>query len=99
MEAVALGEEPTKDVVIISDDETPTCSKKHCSKNPNCLNYLAQDRWEDSGERSLTSLHGLMPMLGYSEAALKAHLSATDLGPDPNLQTRESGLPVGLRVR
>jgi len=51
VEATTSGEEPTKDVVIISDDETPTCSKKHCSKNPNCLNYLAQGRWEDAGER------------------------------------------------
>ena len=49
VEAVASGEEPTKDVVIISDDETPTCGKKACSKNPNCLNYLGQDRWEDAG--------------------------------------------------
>jgi hypothetical protein len=51
VEATMSGEDPTKDVVIISDDETPTCSKKHCSKNPNCLNYLAQGRWEDAGER------------------------------------------------
>jgi hypothetical protein len=48
-EAVVPSEEPIKDVVIISDDETPTCSKKLCSRNPNCLNYLAQDRWEDAG--------------------------------------------------
>lgn len=40
-----------------------------------------------------------MPMLRCSEAALKAYLTATDLGPDPNVQTKESGLPVGLRVR
>jgi hypothetical protein len=51
VEATTSGEDPTKDVVIISDDETPTCSKKHCSKNPNCLNYLAQGRWEDEGKR------------------------------------------------
>jgi hypothetical protein len=57
VKAVASGEEPTtKDVVVISDDETPTCSKKHCSKNPNCLNYLGQDRWEDAGERLHISL-------------------------------------------
>ncbi|KAH9954829.1 hypothetical protein BJV74DRAFT_891746 [Russula compacta] len=78
-EAVVSGEGPEKDVVIISDNESPICSKKYCSKNPNCLNYLAQDRWEDA------------------EAALKAYLSATDLGPDPNHQTRKPSLPVGLR--
>ncbi|KAF8503303.1 cysteine proteinase [Russula emetica] len=79
VEPVISGEDPAKDIVVISDDETPTCSKKYCTKNPNCLNYLAQDRWEDA------------------EASLKAYLSATDLGPDPNLQTRKIGLPVGLR--
>jgi ubiquitin carboxyl-terminal hydrolase 48 len=59
VEAVVSGEEPAKDVVIISDDETPTCGKRHCSKNPNCLNYLAQDSWEDAGKQSLRSLDGL----------------------------------------
>ncbi|KAI0306325.1 hypothetical protein B0F90DRAFT_1688970 [Multifurca ochricompacta] len=73
-------EEPAKDVVIISDDETPTCDKKRCLKNPNCLNYLAQDWWEDA------------------EAGLKAYLSAMDLGPNPDLQSKKPGLPVGLRV-
>jgi hypothetical protein len=38
-------------------------------------------------------------MLCCSEAVLKAYLSTTDLGPDPNFQTREPSLPVGLRVR
>jgi hypothetical protein len=50
VEPVILGKDPAKDIVVISDDETPTCSKKSCSKNPNCLNYLAQDRWEDAGQ-------------------------------------------------
>jgi hypothetical protein len=50
VEPVISGEDPAKDIVVISDDETPTCSKKYCSKNPNCLNYLAQDRWEDAGQ-------------------------------------------------
>jgi ubiquitin carboxyl-terminal hydrolase 48 len=59
VEVVVSGEEPAKDVVIISDDETPTCSKRHCSKNPNCLNYLGQDSWEDAGQQYLRSLHGL----------------------------------------
>lgn len=37
------------DVIVISDDEGPTCSKKACKTNPNCLNYLGQDLWEDEG--------------------------------------------------
>ncbi|TFY82365.1 hypothetical protein EWM64_g1642 [Hericium alpestre] len=35
------------DVIVISDDEAPSCSKRSCRKNPNCLNYLGQDAWED----------------------------------------------------
>lgn len=37
------------DVIVISDDELPPCSKKLCKNNPNCLNYLGQERWEDEG--------------------------------------------------
>ncbi|KAH9173623.1 cysteine proteinase [Lactarius sanguifluus] len=48
VETDASGEEQIQDVIIISDDGAPTCNKKNCSKNPNCLNYLAQDRWEDA---------------------------------------------------
>ena len=37
------------DVIVISDDETPGCSKRSCRKNPNCLNYLGQEKWVDAG--------------------------------------------------
>lgn len=38
------------DIIIISDDEQPyECSKKLCKANPNCLNYLGQEKWEDEG--------------------------------------------------
>lgn len=37
------------DVIVISDDEPPPCSKKLCRGNPNCLNYLGQDKWECEG--------------------------------------------------
>ena len=38
-------------VIVISDDEDEkhTCSKKTCKWNPNCLNYLGQEAWEDEG--------------------------------------------------
>lgn len=49
VETVDSGEEQVQEVIVISDDGTPTCNKRNCSKNPNCLNYLAQDRWEDAG--------------------------------------------------
>ncbi|RDB21476.1 Ubiquitin carboxyl-terminal hydrolase 48 [Hypsizygus marmoreus] len=35
------------DVIVISDDEGPVCSPKTCKSNPNCLNYLGQEAWED----------------------------------------------------
>jgi hypothetical protein len=37
------------DIIIVSDDEPPMCSKKECKTNPLCLNYLGQDIWEDEG--------------------------------------------------
>lgn len=37
------------DVIVISDDEAPLCSKKGCKVNPNCLNYMGQEKWEDEG--------------------------------------------------
>ncbi|KZT28434.1 cysteine proteinase [Neolentinus lepideus HHB14362 ss-1] len=43
--------EPTdvnEDIVVISDDEkTQGCSRRACRLNPNCLNYLGQDAWEN----------------------------------------------------
>lgn len=38
------------DIIIVSDDEDLKCTKKSCKVNPNCLNYLGQDMWEDKGE-------------------------------------------------
>ncbi|KAH7929713.1 cysteine proteinase [Leucogyrophana mollusca] len=35
------------DVIVISDDELPPCDKKSCRNNPNCLNHLGQEKWED----------------------------------------------------
>ncbi|KAL0946674.1 hypothetical protein HGRIS_012863 [Hohenbuehelia grisea] len=41
--------ELASDVIVISDDESPSCSKRSCKNNPNCLNYLGQEQWEDEG--------------------------------------------------
>ncbi|KZT68135.1 hypothetical protein DAEQUDRAFT_340767 [Daedalea quercina L-15889] len=46
---VAAGE-LEDDVIVISDDETPTCSSKTCRTNPYCLNYLGQEKWEDEAK-------------------------------------------------
>ncbi|KAH9951255.1 cysteine proteinase [Amylocystis lapponica] len=35
------------DVIVISDDEGPSCSSRGCKGNPYCLNYLGQEKWED----------------------------------------------------
>ncbi|KAF7969279.1 hypothetical protein HWV62_27809 [Athelia sp. TMB] len=43
----AAGGELDDDVIVISDDEPSPCSKKLCKGNPNCLNYLGQDKWEE----------------------------------------------------
>ncbi|KAF9454646.1 cysteine proteinase [Macrolepiota fuliginosa MF-IS2] len=42
--------EPTTeegDIIVISDDEGDRCTKKNCKLNPNCLNYLGQEKWEN----------------------------------------------------
>lgn len=38
------------DVIVISDDEAPHCNKKLCRKNPNCVNYVGQEKWENRSE-------------------------------------------------
>ncbi|OCH88183.1 cysteine proteinase [Obba rivulosa] len=35
------------DVIVISDDETPSCDAKSCKGNPFCLNHLGQEKWEN----------------------------------------------------
>ena len=45
------------DIIIISDDEQPSCSKKLCKANPNCLNYLGQEMWEDEGDLCISTVH------------------------------------------
>ncbi|KAJ7581164.1 hypothetical protein C8J56DRAFT_866417 [Mycena floridula] len=38
------------DVIVISDDDEPACSKKICKNNPDCLNYLGQTLWENEDD-------------------------------------------------
>jgi hypothetical protein len=51
-EAVAKGEFEEDVIVVSDDDESPPCIKKKCKNNPNCLNYLGQNDWEDAGNSS-----------------------------------------------
>lgn len=45
---VATGE-LENDLIVISDEEPSRCTKKTCKNNPNCLNHLGQEQWEDEG--------------------------------------------------
>ncbi|KAF7363613.1 hypothetical protein MSAN_01018400 [Mycena sanguinolenta] len=40
-----------EDIIVISsdtdDEENMHCTKRLCKNNPNCLNYLGQQKWED----------------------------------------------------
>ncbi|TRM62650.1 hypothetical protein BD626DRAFT_548499 [Schizophyllum amplum] len=49
---------PDDDVIVISDSEEARaeCSKKQCKGNPNCLNYLGQEKWEDEGLEAFRKL-------------------------------------------
>lgn len=40
------------ELIVITDDEISQCSKKACKHNPNCLNYLGQEKWEDDAKVS-----------------------------------------------
>ncbi|KAI0688254.1 cysteine proteinase [Cytidiella melzeri] len=35
------------DFIVVTDEEAPNCSSKSCKNNPNCLNYLGQEKWEN----------------------------------------------------
>ncbi|KAI0637029.1 cysteine proteinase [Trametes polyzona] len=73
-DAPELGE--PDDVIVISDDEGPTCSLRVCKINPYCLNYLGQDKWENAekaceaylkahdlgGNPNLSSRDGMTPI-------------------------------------
>ena len=44
-----LNGEIEEDIIVISSDEDEdlNCTKKLCKNNPNCLNYLGQQKWEN----------------------------------------------------
>lgn len=95
-----------EDIIVISDDDAPSCSKKDCKTNPNCLNYLGQESWEDEG-----TFHGREQLDPYNsllyisltfilkDAPEEKLVKFTKLGRDPSQYTREADLPVGLKVR
>lgn len=47
--AVNASGELEDDIIIVSDDESSACDSKTCKNNPNCLNYLGQEKWENEG--------------------------------------------------
>jgi hypothetical protein len=84
------------DIIVISDDEQPSCSKKLCKANPNCLNYLGQEMWEDEGD--LISRRYTIVLTQIIDEAEQAFLKAAKLSENPSYESREPDLPVGLRV-
>ena len=52
-EATKATGEVDDDIIVVSDEDTPGCSSKACKSNPNCLNYLGQEKWENEGLSSL----------------------------------------------
>lgn len=93
--------EPNDDVIVISDDEEPICSKKACKNNPNCLNYLGQDLWEDEGMVRRAYCAPLVftnIVFSTSDDARTHFIKSVGLGDDPLLDTKDPDLPVGLKV-
>ncbi|KAF4614469.1 hypothetical protein D9613_002689 [Agrocybe pediades] len=48
------------DVIVISDEEDGSCSKKDCRTNPFCLNYLGQDKLEEVDMKGTASVRKLL---------------------------------------
>lgn len=49
-QAAVTAEDDGDSIVVISDSEEVQCTKKGCVDNPNCLNYLGQEKWENEGD-------------------------------------------------
>ena len=60
VEPIASRADPTGDVIVISEDESPNCSKKTCRRNPNCLNYLGHEKWEYIGAWFILFLYAVV---------------------------------------
>ena len=90
------------DVIVVSDDEPPPCNKKVCKNNPNCLNYLGQDQWEDQGKPQPSGRVYRAPSnprrVFSPETARQLFIKASDLSLNPILSSRDPELPVGLKV-
>lgn len=89
------------DIIVISDDELPSCSKKGCKTNPNCLNYLGQQAWENECQSSFDYFERRSSADSVSVLDGSAHdafFEAVKLGSDPSQDSREVDLPVGLKV-
>lgn len=98
--AVAKGE-LEHDIIVVSDDEPPPCNKKVCKNNPNCLNYLGQEKWEDEGKSCCERVYrsrGNPERVSFLEVARRQFVQASDLGFNPILNARDPDLPVGLKV-
>lgn len=85
------------DVIVISDDESSSCSHKQCKCNPNCLNYLGQDKWENEGRHVLVHIYLNYLRLALGKA-LEAFLKLAKIGNNPHRRSREPDVPVGLKV-
>ncbi|TDL21582.1 cysteine proteinase [Rickenella mellea] len=61
---VVEGELEDDSIIVISDTEdTTNCSKRACSDNPNCLNYLGQELWEKEDD----ALEAFLKVVGLGE--------------------------------
>ncbi len=85
-------------VIVISDDDEFTCTKQSCKYNPNCLNYLGQELWEDEGEPVCLLLTRTADDI-VIDRAREAFLKAANIGDDPLLNSRDPDIPVGLKVK
>ena len=89
--------EATDDVIVISDDEGPSCTAKVCKYNRYCLNYLGQDKWEDAGESDVPGFEGSSLTLALEEA-YEGYTKVYNPGENPLVNSRDGRMPIGLKV-
>jgi hypothetical protein len=92
-----LNGEIEEDIIVISSDEDEdlNCTKKLCKNNPNCLNYLGQQKWENECQCCFC-YRGVFNR--FADDARKLFRKVANLGNNPAEDARDEDLPVGLKV-
>lgn len=98
----AKGKGKGKGKAVVEAEKEKPCAPENCGNNPNCLNWLGQDKWENTSESRLyTSEKAVRRLIpgpeDFAEKALADFRKAAKLPADPS-NDRDPDLPGGLVV-